>query len=149
MPTNRGIHLRATGSAKCCLCGVLIGPDKTPENEVWPLDLDVTFKKYRWSHFTCAVASVGGDPAALQAPVCKHWATVGRCSYRDSCMFQHPLDTLQKLQGSQRVALEDNGRRRNRGDNKRNRVLKQSRSFVFRRFLHDTFGLDLLRSGSG
>ena len=81
-------------------------------------------------------------------PECKHWKrTKGNCMFGDKCKFQHiqfSYDSIIEKEKSNEIIRDpDSGKR------KRKRPRNKGRAGEFRRWLIDTFGVDLLRSGSG
>ena len=70
--------------------------------------------------------------ATAQPAVCRHWWRKGSCLYGDSCKFGHPPH----------VTLAPWPRR-----SYRQQTYNAGRVGIFRRWLVDTFGLELLRSG--
>ncbi|CAE8719908.1 unnamed protein product, partial [Polarella glacialis] len=95
-------------------------------------------------------------------PLCKHFLRSGRCAYGEGCSFAHALpDHTEDL-----VNNSNNSKTNNNNKNKNNHselqsvrskacgerrkvVRKGSRVSVVRRFLIDSFGLELLRAGRG
>jgi len=78
---------------------------------------------------------------------CAHWRTKGFCLAGTACRFEHAAQArgclLAAPSGKDKHRVRTTGGWRHRG--RRN----GSRGAVFRRFLIDEFGLDLLRAGSG
>ena len=81
------------------------------------------------THVDTSATAVG---ATAQPAVCRHWWRKGTCLYGDSCKFGHPPH--ETLAPWPRRAY-------------RQQTYNAGRVGIFRRWLVDTFGLELLRSG--
>ncbi|KAL3139949.1 hypothetical protein ABBQ38_004237 [Trebouxia sp. C0009 RCD-2024] len=107
-----------------------------------------------YMHLHCALKEAHQQNVELQPPVCKHWSRRGYCLYKDKCFYQHPLDALPPKAdpvntGNHNTTTNQAQRISNRGVGRRNLVRNAFRAGVFRRFLIDTFGRELLHHGSG
>lgn len=78
---------------------------------------------------------------------CAHWRTKGFCLAGTACRFQHTTRERGCLLAA--PAAKDNHRVRTTGGWRHRGRRNGSRGAVFRRFLIDEFGIDVLRAGSG
>eukprot|EP00927_Polykrikos_kofoidii_P073989 TRINITY_DN69996_c0_g1_i1.p1 TRINITY_DN69996_c0_g1~~TRINITY_DN69996_c0_g1_i1.p1 ORF type:complete len:475 (+),score=72.02 TRINITY_DN69996_c0_g1_i1:79-1503(+) len=138
--------MEAKWRVRCEFCDLYAEPGDL----VWPRereDCNGPVTGYRWSHFDCA------DKAGATAsrPRCKHWARTGQCQFAEACVFRHDGIVVSEVgsrdtSGKSPVALQADKRV---WGGRRKLVRKASRASVFRRFLLDEFGVEVLRSGCG
>eukprot|EP01001_Neometanema_parovale_P006645 NODE_2994_length_1299_cov_119.084184_g2842_i0.p1 GENE.NODE_2994_length_1299_cov_119.084184_g2842_i0~~NODE_2994_length_1299_cov_119.084184_g2842_i0.p1 ORF type:complete len:389 (+),score=30.44 NODE_2994_length_1299_cov_119.084184_g2842_i0:71-1237(+) len=86
-------------------------------------------------------AVVGGSSGIAEVPLCKHWQRRGDCIFADTCKFRHPPAGSFELL-TPKIA---DGVRRQAGG--RVKVRNGNKCEVFRRFLLDTFGHQLMMGG--
>jgi hypothetical protein len=114
---------------------------------------------------------------AVSVPVCRHWNRQGFCLYGDKCKFQHPehiarsetvlrpdqsisaiKDLRSAFEMSQKLTEASGGKQISRkvgngeedsSHRPRNKVRKCGRAGIFRRWLLDNFGKQLLCKGTG
>jgi hypothetical protein len=86
---------------------------------------------FNWCHRTCVPKN------DIRIPLCKHWTTRGICIFKETCSFRHPEEE-RKTKSLQRKGTKDG---------QRNRVYKEGRAGVMRRWLLRTFGENYLKSG--
>jgi hypothetical protein len=114
----------------CKMCGRTV---KLGE-EVWPSTGGA------WVHRACQ-QSAG---LSLVPPLCKYWVRLGRCSYGAECRYRHDGSEEELRAARQRPRLCQGG-----GKSGRAAVRNSCKEAVFRRWLLDTFGRELLRGGEG
>jgi hypothetical protein len=93
-----------------------------------------------WCHLECARSQT--PDGQLSTPVCPHWLKKGVCSFGALCFYEHPEGLVAEVK-----AKAEQPRRI--GTWKRRVTRKSGKSSIFRRWLIDEFGLELLSSGSG
>ena len=141
---------RAAMTHVCLLCGLEV----VQGDEIWPVlkpegvSVNPGGRKaaaHAWAHLECARANAAGGE--LSAPVCPHWLKRGSCAFGVLCFYQHPegLAAEQAWQENERTKQQP----KRSGTWKRRVTRKSGKAPVFRRWLIDTFGLELLSSGSG
>jgi hypothetical protein len=122
-------------------------------DEIWPVPkaegegVNPGGKKvaaYAWAHLECARSHA--PDGELFTPVCPHWQKRGTCSFGALCFYDHP-EALAKNQAGRATA--DASVPRRVGTWKRRVTRKSGKASIFRRWLIDHFGLELLSSGSG
>jgi hypothetical protein len=156
MPVEKARNFRTKRDGICPFCS---GPVPCGE-EVFPVERPgeslASSNRFAWAHMDCAREAGGG---VLKPPKCKHWGRLGKCMFESSCFFEHPMELGQRIRDERAARLVEEQRhktthtksmkKQNRGVGKRNKVRNDSRAGVFRRWLLDSFGRELLASGSG
>lgn len=133
----------------CVLCLV----DIEPGDEMYPC-----WGSSGYLHYACALTQSTATNKPLCRPVCKHWGLRGYCLLGDACFYTHPPSLARPLghvpappcnfAAIQRCCNDDT-RKENRGPGRRNKIRNRWKASVFRRFLLQTFGRELLRAGQG
>ena len=125
-------------------------PERRPQPQPQPQSQRQTPLLTSWTHAggctdpacadpACRVAATPASPTsavptdtAAQPAVCRHWWRKGSCLYGDSCKFGHPPH--ETLPPWPRRAY-------------RQQTYNAGRVGIFRRWIVETFGLELLRRG--
>jgi len=103
---------------------------------IYPIRPEDDMNSRDWVHYTCA-SQAGILEDMSMRPVCKHWARLGKCLFKDTCFFAHPEEAActiksRRTWGGRRVAVRNDGR-----------------ANEFRRFIVRNFGIENLSQGSG
>ena len=85
-----------------------------------------------------------GQQHGIQPPECRHWLK-GHCVSGDECFFRHSADAVPRSIDPKAAS----GVKTKAGRKPRNAVNKKFRASVFRRFLMDQYGVNVLAAGSG
>lgn len=123
-----------SASLPCFICNEIIEIDQDTQ----PIESSIKSiqpnkrQVFNWCHSAC----VHKDD--IRIPICKHWTTRGICIFKETCLFRHPEEE-RKTKALQRQKTKDG---------QRNRVYKEGRAGVMRRWLLRTFGEDYLKSGT-
>lgn len=127
------------------ICDLCLGPF-TAGDTIWPIDKDIqqVKRKQQYVHLKCAATEAGGEDKLIP-PICKHWKKKGFCAFGDACFFSHENTSLP----SSSSVIDPLQTKDTLKAKKRKPVANDSRAFAFRAFLIDTFGLELMKSGSG
>ncbi|GAX83839.1 hypothetical protein CEUSTIGMA_g11263.t1 [Chlamydomonas eustigma] len=124
---------------------------------IWPISEAMGRPLY--GHFSCAQELEAQGKIKLEPPLCKHFMRRGFCLAGNACFFRHPDECAMSkpensimsaaLAGVTLKKSNAEAMKYNRGVGKRNKVRNDWRASMFRMWLIDTYGPELLVSGSG